>query len=54
MPSFLTPKREGKASKRGGPKEDEKGKKGKKSTKGKKDSTQRELSFEAGTLQLTK
>ena len=44
----MTPKREGQASKRAGSKQGRKGK------KGKKDSTQRELSFGAGTLQLTK
>ena len=48
IPSFLTPKREGHAAKRAGPKKDEEAK------EGKKDSTQRELSFGAGTLQLTK
>ena len=47
----MTPKREGQAAKRAGPEEDKEAKKGKKS---KKDSTQRELSFGEGTLQLTK
>ena len=52
IPSFMTPKRKGQASKRAGPKQDKEAKKGK---KGKKDSTQRELSFGAAeTLQLTK
>ena len=46
------PKREVQASKRVGPKEDKEGKEGKKGKK--QDSTQRKLSFGAGTLQLTK
>ena len=51
MPSFMTPKREGQASKRA---TGEEGKEGKEGKKGKKDSTQRKLSFGAGALQLTK